>query len=294
MTIYEQQIRYIIEELWSQYSDQSPKWNNIEQLTILLYEQFYLNKQSDTHFENIVDISTHELQQNREINTEITDFKILKEYDDDHVIIEQLQRLYLIKEHLIINGKLQLTLIDTHSHENYCYVFGKRLDDNFPQALVRFYINLKPDYSIGFIEKLCQVLDVNKIQFSIKFFKNLHHYSRADNTILYVYKYEWDRFFHPLMAIFEASKTQLNPNIPFFTYPVCYGVGFGENPNNSKESFGSIRCKLIATSFLQSIHLGLSKDDLIVYILNQIIEKGYNINTFHLNPNSNFPYTFNT
>lgn len=291
MSIHNQQIQNILEKSWNIASISSSICNDIERFAELLYEQLYLNKQSVNNLNNKIDMS-HELQKIKKNTFEIEDFRIIKEYDQNHMLIEKKGRLYLFPRQQIVNGKLRLTIIDTHSNDDYCYIFSKTLDDNFPQALVRFYLNVNSRYVLAFIKELCDILDCNEIQFSIKCFKNIYDYSRSDNTILYVYKYDWSSFFNLLKIFFKENKEQLNPNIPLFTYPICYGVGFGENPNSAGESFGSVRCRLIAKSFSEAILIGFSKKQCIEYTQNQIIEKGYDVNKFYLNPNSKYPYNF--
>lgn len=291
MSIHEQQLQHILEEFWNATPIPLANCHDIKQFAELIYEKLYLNKQLITNFDSRINIS-RELQKIRKNTFEIKDFRVVKEYDRNQVLIEKEGRFYLFLKHLIVNRKLQATLIDIHSNDDYCYVFSKTLDDNFPQALVRFYINLNPNSIATFIKELCHILDYHEIQFSLKCFKNIIDYSRSDNTILYVYKYDWSKYFSLLRIFFEENKEHLNPNIPLFTYPICHGVSFGENPNTVNESFGSMRCKLIAASFLEAALIGFSKEQCIEYTQSQIVEKGYDINKFYLNPNSNYPYDF--
>jgi HopA1 effector protein family len=158
--------------------------------------------------------------------------------------------------------------------------------------LVRFYFNLKPEYVVAFIEKLCYFLDRNNVQFSIKCFKNIKDYSRADNTVLYVYKYEWEKYYDLIKKVISESNFFLNHPIPLFTYPLAKGVGFGENPKEINSSFGLARCSIIAEEIIKNRKQTYSKEYLFTKVLIGIQQRGYNTGYFYLNPRSVFPYDF--
>lgn len=258
-----------------------------------IYLQHYLNNNpEEMMWESTKDL-TEELKRIRTEYVEIQKFKIISEYNELYVVIEKNQKRYIVSNDLIDNEVIKLKLIDWRNDSAYCYFYGKTLDDDFPEALIRFYINCKADNTVQIVKGICKRLDKIKIPFSLKCFKDSQAYFRSDNIVLYVYKYDWSKYFNLLRTFFEASKGQLNSNVPLFTYPVCHGVGFGENPNIPEESFGSLRCKFIGNSILKSIELNFTVEQCLEYTQEKLIEEGFDLEKFYLNPRSRFPYNFN-
>jgi hypothetical protein len=111
----------------------------------------------------------------------------------------------------------------------------------------RFYLNILPEHAPFVAELLIEKLRVSPHAFDIKFSRTYEEAAnRSDNIVLYHNDTETDL----LINIIENIK-QLYPNIfrsdtPKFTKKVSTGVGFGQQPADRNESFGTLRCKMLA------------------------------------------------
>ena len=255
-----------------------------------IYYHYYTNNSKTDNFID-KEFLLKELIRFRANEIQIRNFAVISNYNDSELIIEKNGKRYLIsKDKMVDNYTIKHRLIDWRSSDYYVYFYSKILDDQFSEALVRFYINSKVDKAVEIIEGICKLLDKIKIPFSLKCFKDSTNYERSDNIVLYIYKYDWSKYFPSLNDFFNKNKKNLNPNIPLFTYPVCYGIGFGENPNEVSESFGSIRCKLISNAILEALNNNFNQDECCDIIEKRILSEEYNLNFFYLNPNSKFHY----
>ena len=286
--LYQNQIRGIVEGIYKKYSSSSSVSNILIENDI--YYNYYTNNSETINavdkellLKELIGFRTNEIQ--------IQNFTIISNYNDFELIIEKNGKRYLIsKEIMIDTSTIRHRLIDWQSSEYYVYFYSKILDDQFPEALVRFYINCKVDKVVEVVSAICKLLDKIKIPFSIKCFKESTNYQRSDNIVLYIYKYDWSKYFNSLNDFFNTNGKNLNPNFPLFTYPICDGVGFGENPNKANESFGSVRCKIISNAILASLDNSFNQDECYEHIGKRILSEGYDLNYFYLNPNSKYPY----
>lgn len=176
--------------------------------------------------------------------------------------------------------------------DDFYHIFGEQLDENFYEAIIRFYFNTQPDGSPIIIKILTQRLNKLKIPFHFKCLKNSQDYLRADSAVLYLDKRYFFDFKPVLKGIIEEVKPFLKPEVPLFTLKLYDGIGFAENPPNPNESFGMSRCRLIAEGIWQAHENKLPKADWPIYVINYIESQGYNLDKFYLNPNSRFPYSF--
>jgi hypothetical protein len=286
--IYLKQIRSIVEGIYKKYNSCTTVSNSLIENDI--YYHYYTNNSETNNsitkeflLKDLIRFRTHEIQ--------IRNFTLISNYNDYELIIEKNGKRYLIsKEIMLDNSTIKHCLIDWKSSNYYVYFYSKILDDQFPEALVRFYINCKVDKVAEIIEGICNILDKIKIPFLIKCFRDSTNYQRSDNVVLYIYKYDWSVFFPLLNDFFNKNEKNLNPNIPLFTYPICHGVGFGENPNIMNESFGSVRCKVISNAILEALENNFNQNECCEHIEKHILSEDYNLNYFYLNPNSKYPY----
>jgi hypothetical protein len=118
------------------------------------------------------------------------------------------------------------------------------LDQN---RMGRFYLNILPEHTPFVAQLLIEKLRVSPHAFDIKFPRTYEESAnRSDNIVLYHNDTETDL----LINIIENIKTQY-PDIfrsetPKFTKSVFTGVGFGQQPKDRNESFGTLRCKMLA------------------------------------------------
>lgn len=194
-------------------------------------------------------------------------------------------------EKLEIEGKIK-AFISTDfltKADGFYHIYGRELSDDFDEALVRFYFNLTPPAAISLIELLSKKL---LTPFHFKCLKNSESYSRADSGVLYIDK----RYFYTVLPIIKSIHKHiinlLNYDTPLFTLELAKGLGFGENPRNNSQSFGTLRSNLIAESIVEVHFEGYSKDKFKTEVLKKIQHKGYDLTQFHLNPHSTFPYSF--
>lgn len=286
--LYQNQIKSIVKGIYKEYNSCS----NISYSLIEndIYLNYYTNKcETDGFIDE--EILLRELVRIRVNKIQMRNFKIINDYNDSEITIQKSGKRYLISKDIMLNHfTIKHNLIDWKSSEHYVYFYSKILDDQFPEALVRFYINSKVDKVTEIIKKVCVLLDKIKIPFSLKCFKDSINYQRSDNIVLYVYKYDWSKYFSSLNDFFITNERNLNPNVPLFTYPIYHGIGFGENPNKINESFGSVRSKIISNAILQGFENNFNQNECCKYVEKCIVLEGYDLNSFYLNPNSKYPY----
>jgi hypothetical protein len=188
-------------------------------------------------------------------------------------------------------GVYQPKEINDYTNSFY-HVLGQTPDYQFPEALVRFYFNLKPAGSAILIHKLGNMLNESKVFFQFKCLKKPQDYTRADAGVLYVYKFDLNKFQIQLFDIFNEIAPFLNPEIPIFSYKIANGIGFAENPKDENESFGTLRCKLIAEGMYESYQQNIEDNKRVDFIVNYLTAQGYDLDKFYLNPNSRFQYPF--
>lgn len=183
---------------------------------------------------------------------------------------------------------------EEYSDNDFFYhVFGEQLDENFYEAMVRFYFNLYPEGALKIISILTKKLNKLKIPFHFKCLKNSEDYTRADSGVLYLDKRYFIDFKPVLKEIINETKSYLKTETPLFTLKLHDGIGFAENPPNPNESFGMSRCRLIAEGIWQAHENKLPKSEWLNSICSYIKNQGYDLEKFYLNPNSRFPYDFN-
>ena len=289
--LFQRQLKKIIYQIYGAYNKRFNENISLFSISNEIYFNYYLNSIEIYPFMGKINF-TDSLKKIRAEKIEIRNFKLISNYNEHNVIIEKNQKRHIISKQLISDDGIKLKLIDCESDKSYCYFYSSVLDDDFPEAMVRFYINCKYDGVIQIVEGICERLDKLKISFSLKCFKEPKDYIRSDNVVLYVYKYDWAKYFTLLKAFFEEHQEPLNSNIPLFTYPICHGIGLGENPNLPDESFGSLRCKLIGNSILKSIELSFTVEQCFEYTQSSLIEEGFDLQKIYLNPRSKFPYNF--
>ncbi len=130
----------------------------------------------------------------------------------------------------------------------------------------RLYVNLKPEYAPDFFREIVVLLRDKGIKCNIKIFRGSlgienekereekrKAFNRLDKIVIYFYAYQNKEILDIIEAIYPKYREYFNDEIPKFTISPrkpgglrIKGIGFGENPENIKESFGSLRSKILA------------------------------------------------
>lgn len=174
----------------------------------------------------------------------------------------------------------------------FFHIYGKALDEQFYEAIIRFYFNILPEIAIELIDFLAFHLNRLRIPFHFKCLSNPKLYERADVAVLYVDKKYFFGVIPLLRRFLSENSSFFCHQIPLFTYQVANGIGFAENPPDPTESFGMSRCRLIAEGIWESYQQKIDSSHRVDFIVSYIQKQGYSLERFYLNPNSRFPYNF--
>jgi hypothetical protein len=275
-------------------------------LSEIIYNQFYcqISDRNQIYIDEV--IFFRQLRKaNKSKNRIINGFKVIHLDENGSIVVEKgelRKRInngnYLIEENSHIGlqiGECARVFFQKESYDNenaFYHVFGVVQDIDFSEALIRFYFNLKPEGSPILIDKLCSALNKHKIFFQFKCFKRPQDYIRADSGVLYLYKFDWKRFYPLLKQIFQELKPYLNRETPLFTYFIQDGIAFGENPKDVTKSFGILRCELIAEAIINIQIHNKNKLEWIDSITSYLENNGFRKDAFYLNPRSSYPYPF--
>jgi len=164
------------------------------------------------------------------------------------------------------------------------WIFGKnRLMPDFPNW-IRFYFNLKADHSIIylFIDQVSALFNEREIPFELKMRNSLGSYYRPDSAILFIHRLHFFIATDIIVRIYKILEDVLGlyPEVPKFTKELAKGLGFGENPPNTYDSFGMYRAKAISGILKgEDIHRVSSYK-----IIKSLKKLGFNIYELYRNP----------
>jgi len=168
----------------------------------------------------------------------------------------------------------------------FFHFWGNYFSEHFPQELVRFYFNVKPHFAVNWVNFFRIHLGENSFFFQAKIHHLSSQTSRADNAVIYINRKDIPDFLVILKKLVLKFPHYMEDMTPFFLLKIGPGIGFGENPQDPSESFGSYRCR-------QIIHLMEAKPACRVSeILLSLKHKGFDIEKFYLNPFSPHSYDF--
>jgi HopA1 effector protein family len=274
------------------------KENVITKLTDIIYQTFYINSNKQTfkqkniieklkkankskvafHKDFVIDI----LLTNGNLIAKRGDFKIFLKAGQ-YILVESTEPK--LNQDILVCKPIQI-----YDPENdFFYVYGTALDDNFDDAKLRIYFNLSPDGIPLLIKSVTTLLNEKNIPFTFKCLYETQKFDRCDSSILYFDKRYFNDFQSVWQILYSKIKKHLKPEIPLFTKQIKAGIGLAENPISTK-SFGKERCLLIAQGFLNSWSQDMAINKNINSILQYIELKGYDIDNFYLNPKSQFRY----
>jgi hypothetical protein len=126
--------------------------------------------------------------------------------------------------------------------------------------LVRFYWHLTSEISARFINGVTHLLNTSNIPFRVKVVSNPAMYLRADAGVLYLKDISFDKVVGPLKKLYGDISSGLRASVPMFTKMLAPGLALAEDPGNG-ESFGQVRCKLVAQALWNSYVRGAKNAD---------------------------------
>lgn len=115
--------------------------------------------------------------------------------------------------------------------------------------LSRVYFHLQNEEAIQFCEDIMSQLNDLKIKFQLKILQDLKNAKRLDNCVLYFDRNDKGQVFEAINKLYDMRYFKMT-NSPFHLF-LHGGIGYAEEPNfndDNKESFGTHRAKIIATS----------------------------------------------
>lgn len=136
----------------------------------------------------------------------------------------------------------------------FYFCFSEQIPDQFEEFnSVRVYFNLRPSGAPALLQELSGRLNRFQVPFRFKCPVSPSLFDRRDAGVLYV---PW-RYFEITRRCVSDSLPQvesfLDDDVPLFTKRVHPGVGMAEDPGQ-QQSFGQIRCRLMAEALVQDWH----------------------------------------
>lgn len=172
----------------------------------------------------------------------------------------------------------------------FFHFFGNNKTEYFPRSLLRFYLNIKPEFLIDFLKFFRKEVEEASFFIHIKTDHLASVNRRADNTVFYLHREDTDKFMGIIRSFISGFPFMLNPELPYFVLKITDSLGFAENPEDPNESFGSLRCKIISRLVYEA------KTGTVQHrtkrIMKQLEKEGFDLQKFYLNPYSEHRYDF--
>lgn len=201
---------------------------------------------------------------------------LIKTLDKGKVLAEVHQEPLLLYpgEYVLLGQDIQYYTDATWFDKNFFYIFRQRYR-SYPNAhLGRFYFNVSQKGALQCMRALCQLKDH---YFTAKCFYDAKFYHRKDIVILCFPLEHFDYFKKWAEDFYDKHTSCFREGLPYFLKPLRPSLGYGENPESDRDSFGSQRVRVIK-EFLDS---GGS--------LNTFLKrKGYDPKAVYMNPGSPF------
>jgi HopA1 effector protein family len=272
--------------------------NMVLQLGNLIYQKFYINsKELNLKKENLItklkkaNKSKSMLHRGFTIDFILANGNLIAQKDDSKILVKPGQ--YILLENIEPRLNQQILIHKPHEiyepENDFYFVYGTTLDEDFHEAKLRIYFNLSPSGVPLLVESITTLFNKNNIPFTFKCLYETAKYGRSDACVLYFDKRYFSDFKTIWKEIYLKIEKLLSSNIPLFTLKIQLGVGLAENPK-SNNSFGKERCSLIAQGIFESFNQQISTDERYQFVLQYIASQGYDIDNFYLNPKSPFRY----
>jgi hypothetical protein len=132
----------------------------------------------------------------------------------------------------------------------------------------RVYINIKPEYMHDFFLLTSRVFE-NKglsMQSKVAWIRDARSFNRPDKMLIYFNPDQENESIKLIEELYKNNKSLFEKNIPPFVGKIkdsqgneMFGVGAAEDPGKANESFGTVRCMVLAqlVEKAQSLNMGL-------------------------------------
>jgi hypothetical protein len=174
-----------------------------------------------------------------------------------------------------------------YEDDSFLFITGRSFLDNTKDVSsnCRFYFNFNPDTGdfkvtlFEFIDKLITKVNERSIPFIFKVLRSKSKFVRADSAVFYINRRHYYSVIDLVISLAKDFKPILREIQPAFTYPLTYGVGFGEQPPFERSdklffektpSFGEHRSRLIASIIFKLIREGKLTEQSLLSELNNI------------------------
>ncbi|MDQ6678592.1 MAG: T3SS effector HopA1 family protein [Acidobacteriota bacterium] len=138
--------------------------------------------------------------------------------------------------------------------------FGNRdLQSEILSPLGRFYFNVSSDHACKLLRCLTELLNNHLLPFRLKVLSDPTSYSRTDCAVLYVNNADVESANRLIRDTYDEIAPFLRSSVPALTKWLAPGVGAALDPGNG-ESFGTYRCKLLATHIFTSLSQGVGSN----------------------------------
>ena len=174
---------------------------------------------------------------------------------------------------------------------------GHALSESDKGQIIRFYLNFGPDWNAirNFSQDVFDYLELRGVPYSIKVLGQKESFIRADSVILY----SEQRYFFIVKLFLESVYLKYKPSlrfpVPIFTAKMADGLGFAEEPDTlTPQSVGTHRSELLAGMLARLAFENIPTAQRIDRGIAIMKEQYPDLTEFHLNPGSDFPYSFDT
>ena len=158
--------------------------------------------------------------------------------------------------------------LDAHPKKYWFHAFiGRDLRD---ADIGRFYINIMPERAPEFFGKVAEAFKDNdiKAQMKIPLWGDINSLSRSDKMVVYFEEEDEKDALRIIENLYHTEPDSFESDIPKFSLNVkneagelMRGVGFAENPENVRYSFGTVRCAVLEDVYHDAASQGVEVYD---------------------------------
>ncbi len=150
--------------------------------------------------------------------------------------------------------------------------FGDRTE---PQ--VRFYWNMRPDGAAMLVSEATKRLNDAGIPFRLKVLADPSRYTRCDAGVLYLPEQAVKAALPIVQAVYAQVRHELKPAVPALTKRLAPGLATADDPGGN-ESFGSQRCRLLASAIVAAAEAGLTRlPDRVAFVAEHLAANGVSL-----------------
>jgi hypothetical protein len=171
-------------------------------------------------------------------------------------------------------------------------VLGRPLSDPRHGRQLRFYWNVDADAAAALLAAIGSRLERRRIPFQAKVPADPRGYGRADCGVLYLDGEDAAAAVDLVQSVHASLSSGLRPATPLFARALAPGLAWAEGPPGG-ESFGMLRCRLIAEGLVQAFDRGARKAEArIGAVLERMRAYGLDLDAVERNPGTHYPYNF--